>query len=308
MNIIIVSRRHGQTRTLASWVPVFLSVAFLGVFVGLGYVGYQLGASADNTVFDKESAAAWQETLDLQQTELSKVREYTEDQLQALTIRIAELQARLTRIDAVGERLVKVAKLDEGEFDFSEPPALGGPEETYSELAFQAPDFVNVIDELASRIDSREEQLSVLESLLGDRKIQNDTFIAGRPITRGWMSSRFGYRNDPFNGKIAWHDGVDFAGKEGSDIISVAAGVVTWAGPRYGYGLMVEVNHGNGFSTRYAHAKELKVEVGDIVKKNQMVAAMGSSGRSTGPHVHFEVRLNGRAVDPAKYIHRASAR
>lgn len=143
-----------------------------------------------------------------------------------------------------------------------------------------------------------------MEALLAQRKIQRDVFIAGRPVKKGWMSSRFGRRTDPFNGQVAWHNGVDFAGKLKSDIVSVAAGVVTWSGPRYGYGEMVEINHGNGFTTRYAHNSENKVAIGEVVKKGQVIALMGTSGRSTGPHVHFEVYKHGRAVDPSSYIHR----
>jgi len=135
-------------------------------------------------------------------------------------------------------------------------------------------------------------------------KLNADTFVAGRPIKKGWMSSRYGKRTDPFTGRLAWHAGVDFAGKMGADIVAVASGVVTWAGPRYGYGRLVEINHGNGYKTRYAHCKELNVAVGDVVRKGDVVALMGSSGRSTGPHVHFEVYKNGRTVDPAAYIHR----
>jgi len=179
---------------------------------------------------------------------------------------------------------------------------VGGPGilgETY-----QAPEIQSVLDKLASRIDRREQQLEVLDDLLLANKIKTDTFVAGRPIKRGWMSSRYGKRTDPFNGRLAWHAGVDFAGKEGSDVIAVASGVVTWASDRYGYGKLVEINHGNGYKTRYAHGAEIKVKVGDIVRKGDVVAAMGSSGRSTGPHVHFEVYKNGRTVDPAAYLHR----
>ncbi len=308
MNIIIVSRKHGQSRMIASRLVLLAVFAVMAIVIWLGYLGYQVAASEDNTVFDMESAEAWKQTLSDQQQELLQVRDYTDEQLQALTIRIAELQARLTRIDALGERLVDVAKLDKGEFDFSVPPAVGGPDLLGSEVNYQPPKFTAVLDELALRIDSREQQLDVLESLLGDRKIQADTFIAGRPIVRGWMSSRYGYRTDPFSGKIAWHDGIDFAGKDGSPIISTAAGVVTYAGKRYGYGYLVEVNHGKGYTTRYAHCKEILVSVGDIVKKGQHLAKMGSTGRSTGPHVHFEVRKDGKSLDPAKYIHRASAK
>ena len=307
LNIIVVSRRNGRVRSISSGVFIALVVIGLSFLGATGYLGYWLGHQSQNDVFDQNSAAAWKKTLAKQKEEISQVKQYSEEQIQALTVKIAELQARATRVDALGDRLVKVAKLDEGEFDFSEPPAVGGPEasDLYS-AAYQVPVLTDVIDDLATRIEGREEQLTILESLLSNRKISNDTFIAGRPILKGWMSSRYGYRSDPFTGKMAWHEGVDFAGKEGSDIVAVAAGVVTWASERYGYGLMVEINHGNGYSTRYGHSKELLVKVGDVVKKGQVIARMGSTGRSTGPHVHFEVHNNGKALDPAKFILRAS--
>lgn len=304
MNIIIVSRKHGRSRMVSSWLLAPVFVMLLAVIGTLGFVGYQLALPEERVVISEDAAREWLDRVVGQADEVAKTRVYTEEQINALRIRLAELQARLTRLDALGERLVDVANLDQGEFDFSLPPAVGGPESETTD--YTAPDFVYVLDELAAQIDNREQQLKVLNSLLGDRKIQAETFVAGRPIKRGWMSSRYGYRNDPFSGKLAWHDGVDFAGKEGSDIFAVAAGVVTWAGSRYGYGNLVEINHGNGYVTRYAHAKEVTVSVGDVVKKGDAVALMGSTGRSTGPHVHFEVLLNGKSVDPAEYINRVA--
>ena len=197
-----------------------------------------------------------------------------------------------------------MAKLDGGEFNFSQSPAQGGPVAT-SELSaeMQVPDFMVSLKNLSQQLDDRNQQLSVLETLMMNRNLQAEVMPAGRPITRGWLSSYFGIRTDPFNGRRVHHKGVDFAGKMGSDVVSVAAGVVTYSGKRSGYGNLVEINHGNGYSTRYGHSSELLVKVGDTVKKGQKVAKMGTSGRSTGPHVHFEVLLNGRAVNPKKYIH-----
>lgn len=305
MNIIIVSRKHGRSRMVSSWMLVPLALLMVMVFAGVGYTGYRFVASKSSEFVDPTMVVEWQERLQRQSDELEKTKVYTEEQLNALRVRLATLQSRLTRLDALGERLVDVANLDEGEFDFSLPPAVGGPESSY-DYSYTAPDFISVIDELAGQIEDREQQLRVLNSLLGDRKIQSETFIAGRPIEKGWMSSRYGYRNDPFNGKMTWHDGVDFAGNEGSNIISTAAGVVTYAAARSGYGYLVEINHGNGYVTRYAHCKEILVSVGDVVKKNDVIALMGSTGRSTGPHVHFEVLVNGKSVDPAKYINRVA--
>ncbi len=307
MKVIVVSKHHGRTRSinLGSWTRALLSVCLLGIPVGLGaWMNHEFSQKEGSDLFTEDSAKAWSESLSTQQQALQAAKQRAEEQLAALTLRMAELQARLMRLDALGERITTIAKLDKGEFDFSQPPAVGGPESMALGEAYQAPDFVQVIDQLSDQIENREQQLEILEALLAKRKIQRDVFLAGRPITKGWMSSRYGRRTDPFNGRVAWHKGVDFAGKLGSDVVSVAAGVVTWSAERHGYGQMVEINHGNGYSTRYAHNSENLVKVGDVIKKGQVVALMGSSGRSTGPHVHFEVYKHGRAVDPAAYIHR----
>ncbi|GAB1265029.1 M23 family metallopeptidase [Aurantivibrio infirmus] len=310
MKVILVSKRNGRTRsfTLGSWTRGLLSICMLGTltcFGGFVYV-YVEQQGENNDVFTNKSAKAWNEALDLQKSEVQETKRQAQERLTALTLRVAELQARLVRLDALGERLTTIAKLDQGEFDFSQAPALGGPETASVGEAYTPPDFLNIIDTLTNQIEDREIQLATLEALLAKQKLQDDIFIAGRPVKKGWMSSRFGRRTDPFNGRVAWHEGVDFAGKLNSDIVSVAAGVVTWSEERSGYGIMVEINHGGGFSTRYAHCSENLVQVGDVVKKGQVIAKMGSSGRSTGPHVHFEVYKHGRAVDPASYIHRAA--
>lgn len=305
MNIIIVGKRHGQSKTY-SLGPVARFLLLTSICVlpfAMGATGYLLAAHlADKGLLDPIAAKAWEKDLDDQRQELQQIRQHADQELDGLTLRLAELQAKLLRIDALGERLIDITKINGDEFDFSAVPAVGGPG-TLGET-YQAPEIQSVLDKLASRIDRREQQLEVLDDLLLANKIKTDTFVAGRPIKRGWMSSRYGKRTDPFNGRLAWHAGVDFAGKEGSDVIAVASGVITWASDRYGYGKLVEINHGNGYKTRYAHGAEIKVKVGDIVRKGDVVAAMGSSGRSTGPHVHFEVYKNGRTVDPAAYLHR----
>ncbi len=192
------------------------------------------------------------------------------------------------------------------EFNFDQPAAVGGPEDSLAGESFSAPELSKMIERLDIRIADREQQLRLLDNLMSRKKIEDERFVAGRPITWGWLSSRYGYRSDPFTGRRTWHDGVDLAGKEGSDIISVAAGVVTYSDARHGYGNLVEIDHGDGLVTRYAHAKTLTVEVGDVVPKGQVIALMGSTGRSTGPHVHFEVLRNGKSQNPEDYIQRAS--
>ena len=308
MKVILVDQRHGHTKTiiLNRWLKGLLSLCLLGAPVALGYFGYQLAVSQNARMLTEETAQNWDREIKLQAEQLDEIRQESKQQLEALTLRLAMLQARLVRLDAVGERITTIANLDNGEFDFSQPVAIGGPGTGYSQ-AFTTAGFMDAVDQLERQLDDRQQQLEILEGLMADRKIQSDVFIAGRPVTRGWIASRFGQRPDPFTGQLSFHAGVDFStGRAGADINTVAAGVVTWAGPRSNYGLMIEVNHGSGFTTRYAHAEKLFVDVGDIVKKGQNIALVGSTGRSTGPHVHFEVYKNGRVVDPAAYIHRTS--
>lgn len=234
------------------------------------------------------------------------VRKQAEDQLYALTSRVAELQARIMRLDALGERLVTMEALDSEEFDFSGAPAMGGPEVSELMDLEARPDFLTALDQLASDLERREEQLAVLDKLLSSKRYSEQTMLSGKPVRKGWITSRFGRRIDPFSGRGSRHEGVDFAGKVGADILSVGDGVVTWAGERFGYGLMVEINHGKSYTTRYGHAQHIDVKVGDVVKKGQVIAKMGNTGRSTGTHVHFEVRRDGVALDPARVLFRRS--
>jgi murein DD-endopeptidase MepM/ murein hydrolase activator NlpD len=306
MKFIIVDNRSGKHRSFtANGFLIGLTVAgMIGIPSAAGYFSYRHGIGEAGLT--GEMVGKWREVLVAQGSDIQSAQRNARESLEASAVRLAKLQARIVRIDALGERLTTVAKLKEGEFDLSRSPGLGGPEELYEGAAYTPPNFLQVLNQLGKDIESRQQQLGILETLLVNRKLQSDVFLAGRPVKKGWMSSRFGPRNDPINGKRAWHNGVDFAGSEGDDVVTVAAGVVVYAGSRNGYGKMVEVNHGGGFISRYGHHKEIVVKVGDIVKKNQVIGLMGSSGRATGPHVHFEVFKHGRAVDPSSYIHRAS--
>ncbi|MBL4865953.1 MAG: M23 family metallopeptidase [Pseudomonadales bacterium] len=307
MNIIFLSDKHGTSKhiQLRATGLVILAIAILAVPTLAVLSGYWLGYSKSDDRISHQKLGDYAIELAEQREVVLQARDDATYKLKAISMSLAQMQAQLIRLDALGERLTEVAKLRSDEFIFSQVPALGGPMESDLGNAFQPPAFLDELGRIAGDIERREEQLSVLESLLEGRKLHKDVFIAGRPIGRGWMSSPYGHRTDPFNGRLAWHKGVDFAGKEDSSIIAVAAGVVTWSSDRNGYGLMVEVNHGGGFLTRYAHNKENLVKAGDIVKKGQTLANMGSTGRSTGPHVHFEVVRNGNHVNPARYIDRA---
>src|SRR5690606_5040198 len=162
------------------------------------------------------------------------------------------------------------------------------------------------IDDMLAQLSNKQNQLSILESVMMNHNIKTDSFIAGRPITSGWMSSQYGIRKDPFNGNPAMHKGLDFASyDEDVQIIATGAGIVTYAGERFGYGLLIEIDHGAGLKTRYGHNKEILVKTGDVVTRGQHIAELGSTGRSTGPHVHYEVLRNGRQIDPYKFVYRS---
>ena len=306
MKLILVDQRHGQTRTivLKGWLKGLLSICILGAPVAFGYLGYQFAVSQDPLEYSHETTLTWNENLVEQADALDRLKLESEEQLEALTLRLAMLQARLLRMEALGERITTVAKLDAGEFNFASDPAVGGP--LFSDtVPYTPPAFMDAIADLEQQIADRAQQLEILEGLMTERQFEADIFITGRPVKQGWLSSPFGRRTDPFNGQLAWHAGIDFAtGEAGVDVIAVAAGVVTAAGERQGYGLTVDINHGNGYVTRYGHAEKLLVDVGEIIQKGQTIALVGSTGRSTGPHVHFEVYKHGRVVDPASYIQR----
>lgn len=308
MNIIVVGKRHGKSRALPINLPFALGIVLLAlaVLAAAAWSGYQLALSQVQVERPQESklVAQWQTKLEAQQAELAQVRQNVRQQVDALTLRLGEMQGRLLRLDALGQRFVETGVVASDEFDFSQPAAMGGPEDGMSGDSFTAPQLTNMIDSLARRIEDREHQLRMLDIVSSQKKLEDELYVEGRPITWGWLSSKFGYRSDPFTGKRTWHNGVDLAGREGSDIISVAAGVVTFAGERYGYGNLVEVDHGDGLRTRYAHAKTIKATVGEVVQKGQVLASMGSTGRSTGPHVHFEVLQNGKSKNPETYISR----
>ena len=302
MHLIIYSRRRGDARQirLTGIVPAALCIFVLGlVFVA----GSMIAGGSDNTL-TADAVEQMRAEVEAQQAKISDLDAEARANLDALAVRMGQLNAHVVRLDALGRRLVSMADLEEGEFNFDDPPARGGPETGDSGLSVEANDLDTMLDDLALQIDDRADQLTVLERVLSNRRLSRDRVPEGRPISSGWLSSYYGKRTDPFSGKQKFHAGVDFAGNEGVDVLAVASGVVTWSGKRYGYGTMVEINHGNGLVTRYAHNKENLVAVGDTVKKGQEIARMGKSGRATGPHVHFEVLKHGQKVNPLKYVQR----
>jgi murein DD-endopeptidase MepM/ murein hydrolase activator NlpD len=212
--------------------------------------------------------------------------------------RVGELQAQANRLNALGERLTRDGKLSDGEFDFEHTPGMGGAE---SSEDIPARELLKDLDQLQKKFDNSGKQLSVLESMLYNQQLQLAAIPNGRP-SKGYITSGFGTRSDPFNGGRAHHMGIDFSARTGDPVLSAAGGVVSFAGVKSGYGNVVEVDHGNGYSTLYGHNSRLIVRAGDIVRAGQQLAKAGSTGRSTGPHVHFEVHVNGRQVNPRQFL------
>ena len=299
MNLILVTRRHGAARHINLRHPVNLLVMGLGLGVllaGAFFVG-QISAGGP-----EEQLAAWRAELNSQEQLLQETRKAGQEKIDALSVKLAQMNAQVIRLEALGRRLTQMANLDDGEFNFDTSPALGGPEPEVPGRSVAMPDMEFLLETLAMQIQDRHRQLNILEDLMLNRTLSEEVHPEGRPVNAGWISSYFGQRTDPFTGKATRHKGVDFAGKEGAEIIAVASGVVTWSGSRYGYGEMVEINHGNGYSTRYAHNSKNLVAVGDEVSRGQVVSLMGRTGRATGPNLHFEVMRGGRKVDPLEYI------
>lgn len=302
MNIIFIGKFRGkpsQWQIGHGWQQVLSLSIIISVFSVATGLGYWWGES-DARI---SQLTELKDKIDLQKALIENTRLTAKSDLDAFAAHIGQVQAHVTRLNALGQRLIMMSGLDEGEFDFNHTPAFGGPYEPEDGASI---DFDNLMTTLNEQLDSREQQLTLLEDVIMQNEIMKDARPTGRPISKGWISSFYGKRTDPFTGKPEWHKGMDFASKMGSEINAVASGVVTWAGERYGYGNLVEINHGNGYSTRYGHAAKVLVKVGDSVEKGQLIARMGSTGRSTGPHVHFEVLLNEVQIDPSRFVQPSS--
>lgn len=275
-------------------VAILTVTLILALCAGIFYAGYQAGRPYD-------LLADWRADLERQRAAINEADADAQRHMNALAMRLGRMQAEVDRLDALGQRLVNMTDLDLDEFDFSSPPALGGPEASQAS-AIELPDFMAQMGALAQRIEDREQQLTVLENILWDQSMLDRVLPAGAPVRNAWISSPFGRRTDPFTGLRDFHSGVDFAGQRGDKVQAVADGIVSIAERRDGYGNLVEINHGNGYATRYAHCMRLLVKVGDTVIKGENIALMGTTGRSTGPHLHFEVLHDGVAVNPRRYL------
>jgi hypothetical protein len=304
MNIIFFSHREGRARHLNLAHPVVLGLVTslaLGLLITAFAVGVRLGEhhTARLTLIDPIGAVKGQ------QAQILALKSDLQERIDGLAMRLGEINAHVIRLNAVGKRLTQMANINSREFDFDHDPPLGGPEgdaDAGGGHGAHIPDLTAMIEDLSRRIDDRSAQFSALENVILGRQLSADIKPSGRPVHDGYISSYFGQRMDPFDGEEAFHKGIDFASSIGADVLAVASGIVTWAGPREGYGNLVEINHGNGLSTRYGHNSRVLVNVGDEVQRGQAIAAVGSTGRSTGPHVHFEVLKNGSQINPIGFV------
>jgi murein DD-endopeptidase MepM/ murein hydrolase activator NlpD len=312
MDIILVSHARGRTwrlrlepQRIMGWLPA--AVCALALLCVCFAAGWWLRPTSSG-LLPPDVVAQWDKQLQQQRGELQKARGKAEEDANALSRRIAELQASEVRLDAAASRMTQIAHIDPAEFNFDKPPPMGGPE---VQVGNQPPqpialaDVLGSLDQMQQQLTDRERQMRVLEDLLLAGRLEKEVKPSGWPIAGGYITSGFGLRTDPFTGLRDYHPGIDFAAPEGSKVMAVAAGIVTEAGERNGYGNLVEIDHGNGYVTRYGHNEKILVKVGERVLKGQAISLIGSTGRSTGPHVHFEVLLNGSVVNPAQYIEAA---
>lgn len=331
MNIIFVtSKRMGKgsgsgSMTLTHGETWLIGLALFGLLLAssLVYLGYQMGqevvsteshemaqnTTQQDTEHDRDMAEMRQQHALLQsqmrstKTELTESRQWIDENLNIVSSRVAQLQARINKLEVFGTKLLMESGLDKGEFDFLRKPRTATTEDASLAGQVDVPRLVEEIDSLIKRIDDREDQLKLLNFQLGAQSALKGLVPSGRPVKGAWISSGYGYRKDPVTGKRRLHRGMDFAGRIGTPVKAVAAGVVDYSGRSSGYGLLIEIDHGQGVSTRYAHNKRLLVKAGDVVQRGDRISLLGSTGKSTGPHLHFEVRKNGKAVNPKKFVY-----
>ena len=302
MHIILVSNRLTRARslTLTTAHVVAGSVALAGMVIALAGVLFYVSVrhAAQLRLPMVESLV-----LSAQQDQARRAEDFLRENLNAMAVKLGQMQAQLMRLDALGERLSGLAGLKAQEFRFGEVPGRGGAVSTLSpphDLSLD--EFSQQLDALSKQMENRTDYLGIVESTLFDARVKRKLMPTITPIDASWNASSFGWRIDPITGQHALHEGVDFIADVGTPIFAAAGGVVMVAEFHSQYGQMIEIDHGNNFVTRYAHASKLLVKVGEVVRRGRKIAEVGSTGRSTGPHLHFEVRNKGLAQNPARFL------
>ncbi len=290
MNIIFVSNNMAKARTLTLRQAMLLLAALLlaSSMVTAALILPQADSSHQGV------------TNLLPVRMIQAVRSNPQQHLDALALQLGQLQARVMRLDALSERLAELAGVKDKEIKAGQVPGQGGP--MVQERNLSAEEIRQQIAELTAQLEQRNDRLGVLEAMLLQQNLRKSTIPSAAPVNAGYNSSSFGWRVDPFTGHMAMHEGLDFMAEPGTPIYAAADGIVAQAESTPDYGNIVKVDHGSGLETRYAHALRFLVRAGDRVQKGQLIAEVGNTGRSTGAHLHFEVRLNGIALDPRKYL------
>lgn len=294
--------------TLTTWHVVAASVltALLvcGLTLGLFWMTARHATGFKIPLLDSLLLSA---QVSAQEEQKRKTEQFLRENLNAMAIKLGQMQAQLMRLDALGERLGALAGLKPGEFRFSETPGRGGPFSSVPPKDLSMAEFNRQLEQTSRQMENRTDSLGILESQLFDAQVKKKLMPTIPPVDGSWSASSFGWRIDPFNGMLALHEGVDFVVDEGTAVFAAAGGVVRFAGANGPYGNMVEIDHGNDFITRYAHCSRVLVALGEVVQRGSKIAESGSTGRATGPHVHFEVRYRGVAQNPVRFL-QASAR
>jgi murein DD-endopeptidase MepM/ murein hydrolase activator NlpD len=301
MNIILVSERLAKARTITLRLPHF---ALLGLGMMLSVVGL---AAAINYVLLRYAAELnvpylQSILLSAQQEQNAKTESYLRENLNAMAVRLGQMQAQLVRLDTLGERLAKLAGFKPQDLVFNEPPARGGAVSSLPPQDISLNDFSQQLDVLTRQVEDRGDKLGVLESLFTVDSAKKKLLPTILPVQGGWYSSNFGWRIDPFTGQRAFHEGIDVIVEHGTAFRAAAGGVVVFSAMHPQYGNMIEIDHGNGLITRYAHGFKRLVKVGDVVLRGTKIGEVGKTGRATGTHLHFEVRQHGAPVNPARFL------
>jgi murein DD-endopeptidase MepM/ murein hydrolase activator NlpD len=306
MNIILVSNSLAKTRslTLGGWQIMLLLMLLSGLMLGAAFtLQYALVRFAPEGLSDDIRTLLSEVHSDEQQ----KQQTYLHSSLDAMAVRVGQIQAQLLRLDALGGRLAKLTGMKPEEFKFSQPPAQGGPLIVSPAQKISENDLDQQLDMLSHVVSDRNDKLMALETMLLQNQLSRKLLPSIPPVHTGFYSSNFGWRIDPFTGASAMHEGVDFMADVGTPIYASAGGVVDYAALHPQYGNMVEIDHGNDIVTRYAHASKLLVKVGQVVRRGEKIAEVGSTGRSTGNHLHFEVRYKGIAQNPVRFLAKATS-
>lgn len=305
MNIILVSNRLAKTRSfiLNGWQIMSLMLVLFGLMWGAAFaLQYALVRFAPESLNEEIRILLSKVHSD----ERQKQQTYMHSSLDAMATRVGQMQAQVQRLDALGARLAKLTGMKPDEFQFDQPPAQGGPLVTSYMQDMSVPVLIQQLDKMTRIVNDRSDKLMALETMLLQNQLNSRLLPSVSPIKDGWYSSNFGWRIDPFTGTNAMHEGVDYMAPEGTAIYASAGGVVAFADSHPQYGKMAEVDHGNDIVTRYAHASRLLVKVGQLVRRGDKIAEVGGTGRSTGNHLHFEVRYRGIAQNPVRFLQKTA--